>query len=500
MTSTACRKMRPVMHQHRYKSIVCIALSGLLSACSIQQANIKPIDVPASWMDAQSIEVVSDPNIALQRWWEAFEDPVLNKLISQAAANNYDLRIATQRLSQSRAMRDYNKGALMPQVSFAPQISRQQTGYNWTESLGLFNTLNLPFDATWEADIFGGLRLTVQASENDMQSSVESRRDTLVSLLAEVAVNYASVRAAQVRVDIIQKSIETAKENLRLTKLQYERGLISDLNLAKSQAQYEGTRASLQPILATIDSSVDSLALLLGIYPVEVRPLLDKPGQALNTPTRLPLTLPSEVMRNRPDIRQAERKLAAAIDRVGIAHTNYYPSFQIPLSVGYETTPFGLVFNPASLIWSYGLNLTQPIFQGGRLDAQLSNAEANAEASRLSYEKSIRSAVSEVETAMSGFKTQRNQVVSLSARVNDFGVTVNRSQELYNRGLKDYMVVLSSQSDLYDAQNQLEQSRLSEVKYLISLYKALGGGWQQLEESEVGTTTNVADTAASSKP
>jgi len=451
-------------------------------------------------MDAQSIEVVSDPNIALQRWWEAFEDPVLNKLISQAAANNYDLRIATQRLSQSRAMRDYNKGALMPQVSFAPQISRQQTGYNWTESLGLFNTLNLPFDATWEADIFGGLRLTVQASENDMQSSVESRRDTLVSLLAEVAVNYASVRAAQVRVDIIQKSIETAKENLRLTKLQYERGLISDLNLAKSQAQYEGTRASLQPILATIDSSVDSLALLLGIYPVEVRPLLDKPGQALNTPTRLPLTLPSEVMRNRPDIRQAERKLAAAIDRVGIAHTNYYPSFQIPLSVGYETTPFGLVFNPASLIWSYGLNLTQPIFQGGRLDAQLSNAEANAEASRLSYEKSIRSAVSEVETAMSGFKTQRNQVVSLSARVNDFGVTVNRSQELYNRGLKDYMVVLSSQSDLYDAQNQLEQSRLSEVKYLISLYKALGGGWQQLEESEVGTTTNVADTAASSKP
>lgn len=500
MTSTTCRKIRPIMSQYGYKSIACIAFSGLLSACSIQQAKIKPIDVPTSWIDSQSIEVVSDPNIALERWWEAFEDPVLNKLISQAAANNYDLRIATQRLSQSRASRDYNKGALMPQVSFAPQISRQQTGYNWTESLGLFNTLNLGFDATWEADIFGGLRLTVQASENDMQSSVESRRDTLVSLLAEVAVNYASMRAAQVRVDIIQKTIETAKENLRLTKLQYERGLISDLNLAKSQAQYEGTRASLQPILTTIDSSVDSLALLLGIYPVEIRPLLDKPGQALNTPSRLPLTLPSEVMRNRPDIRQAERKLAAAIDRVGIAHTNYYPSFQIPLTLGYETTPFGLVFNPASLIWSYGLNLTQPIFQGGRLDAQLSNAEANAEASRLSYEKSIRSAVSDVETAMSGFKTQRNQVVSLSARVNDFGVTVNRSQELYNRGLKDYMVVLSSQSDLYDAQNQLEQSRLSEVKYLISLYKALGGGWQQLEEAEGSESTKIVDIPTSSKP
>jgi outer membrane protein TolC len=213
--------------------------------------------------------------------------------------------------------------------------------------------------------------------------------------------------------------------------------------------------------------------------------LLEKQAPALNTPKRLPLVLPSEVMRNRPDVRQAERKLAASLDKVGVAKTNYYPSFQIPLSIGYETTPFGLIFSPGSLIWSYGLNISQSIFQGGQLDAKLSNAEANAEAMRLMYEKSFRTAVSEVETAMSGYKAQRNQVVSLVSRVNDFGITVSRSQELYKRGVKDYLSVLSSQSDLYTAQNALEQSRLSEVNYLISLYKALGGGWQSHELSEI---------------
>ncbi len=485
MTSRAFQSKQPKRAIMRScKTIAFIALAGLLNACSIQQANIKPAEAPASWVDAQSIEVVSDPNIVLQRWWESFEDPTLNQLIAQASTNNYDIKVATQRLVQSRAMRDYNKGALLPQITASPQINRQQTGYNWTEAMGLFNTLSVGFDATWEADIFGGLRLTVQASENEMLSSLESRRDTMVSLLAEVATNYATVRGAQVRAAIAKENISVNKETLRLTKVQFDRGLISDINLAKSQAQYEAAQANLQPLLATIDSSTNSLALLLGTYPAEIKPLLEKQTPALNTPRRLPLMLPSEVMRNRPDIRQAERKLAASLDRVGIAHTNYYPSFQIPLSVGYETTPFGLIFNPASLIWSFGLNVSQSIFQGGRLDAQLSNAEANAEASRLLYEKSFRSAVSEVETAMSGFKTQRNQVVSLTGRVNDFGVIVNRSQELYNRGLKDYIAVLSSQSDLYNAQNALEQTRLSEVNYLISLYKALGGGWQLLEQSE----------------
>jgi NodT family efflux transporter outer membrane factor (OMF) lipoprotein len=477
-----------------------IAITGLLTACSIQQAKISPVDVPKTWTDAQSLTLVKDPNIELQKWWESFEDPTLNQLISHAATGNYDIKIATQRLIQARALRDYNRGALQPQVSLTPQLSRSQTGYNWAEALGLFNTFNLGFDVTWEADIFGGLRLSVQAAENELQSSAESRRDTMVSLLAEVAMNYANLRSAQIRVSIVRKNIDVAKESLRLTKLQYDRGLISDLNLAKSQAQYENVQSSLQPLLATIDSSINSLALLLGTYSNEIKPLLEKQGSALNTPSRLPLELPSEVMRNRPDIRQAERKLAAALDKVGIAHTNYFPSFQIPLSIGYETTPFGLLFNPASLIWSYGLNITQPIFQGGRLDAQLSNAEANAEASRLSYEKSVHSAFSEVETAMSGYKTQRNQVVSLSGRVNDFDVIVNRSKELYKRGLKDYLSVLSSESDLYAAQNNLEQSRLQEITYLFTLYKALGGGWQMTEHIETQTQASGIALSSANKP
>ena len=475
------------------QTLVVLVMAGLLSACSIQQAQIKPVETPSSWTDAQSIEVVSDPSAALQKWWESFEDPTLNLLIAQASTNNYDIKVATQRLIQARASRDYNKGALLPQVSASPQISRQQTGYNWTEALGLFNTLNLAVDATWEADIFGGLRLNVQASENEMLSSVESRRDTLVSLLAEVATNYATVRGSQARAVIARENIAIAKESVRLTKVQFDRGLISDINLAKAQAQYEAALANLQPLLATIDSSTNSLALLLGTYPAEIKPLLEKQAPALNTPKRLPLVLPSEVMRNRPDIRQAERKLAASLDKVGVAKTNYYPSFQIPLSIGYETTPFGLIFNPASLNWSYGLTISQSLFQGGKLDAQLSNAEANAEAMRLMYEKSFRTAVSEVESAMSGFKTQRNQVVSLASRVNDFGITVSRSQELYKRGLKDYLAVLSSQSDFYNAQNALEQSRLSEVNYLISLYKALGGGWQSVDFPETITTASNQD-------
>lgn len=500
MTSMVLQSRRQRALKRSCKTIALLALSALLNACSIQQGKIKPVETPSSWSNAQSVEIEKDPNVVLQKWWESFEDPVLNQLISKASTNNYDIRVATQRLIQARSLRDYNKGALLPQVSASPQISRQQTGTNWAEALGLFNTLNLAVDATWEADIFGGLRLTVQASENEMLSSVESRRDTLVSLLAEVATNYATLRGAQVRAAIVRENIAISKELLRLTKVQYDRGLISDINLAKSQAQYEAAQSNLQPLLATIDSSTNSLALLLGTYPAEIKPLLDKQAPALNTPTRLPLELPSEVMRNRPDIRQAERKLAASLDRVGVAQTNYYPSFQIPLSIGYETTPFGLIFNPASLIWSFGLNVSQSIFQGGRLDAQLSNAQANAEANRLMYEKSFRSAVSEVETALSGFKTQRNQVVSLTGRVNDYGVLVNRSQELYKRGLKDYLSVLNSQSDLYNAQNVLEQSRLSEVNYLISLYKALGGGWQLLEQSETSDVAENTDLPEQNKP
>ena len=455
-----------------------------MAACSIPVADIKSVEVPKNWTDGQSIAAVNDPNVVLQHWWESFEDSTLNTLIAQAVQNNYDLRVATQRLIQARAMRDYNKGALLPQTNITPQVSRQQMGATWAGSVGLFDTFNLTFNATWEADIFGGLRLSVQASENEFLSSVESRRDTLVSLLAEVATNYANLRTAQVTIVIAQNNIQATKESLRLTKVQYDRGLISDLNLAKSQAQYEAAQASLQPLLATVDSSINSLALLLGTYPGEVRPLLEKPGQALNVPERLPLTLPSDVLRNRPDIRQAERKLAAALDRVGIAHTKFLPSFQIPLMIGYETTPYDLWFNPSSLVWNFGLNITQPLFQGGRLDAQLTNAQANAEASRLQYEKSVRSAVSDVETALSGFKAQSNKHVALAGKVNDFDVIVNRSQELFKRGLKDYISVLSSQSELYDAQGALEQVRLAKVSQLIGLYKALGGGWQSLDEAQ----------------
>jgi NodT family efflux transporter outer membrane factor (OMF) lipoprotein len=493
MTAEVMQTRSPQAQMRRFKTIVFFAISALLTACSIQQTPIQPVESPASWMNAQSIEVVSDPSADLQKWWESFEDPTLNLLIAQASANNYDIKVATQRLIQARASRDYNKGALLPQITTSPQISRGQTGYNWAEALGLFNTLNLAVDATWEADIFGGLRLTVQASENEMLSSIESRRDTLVSLLAEVATNYATVRGTQARAAIARDNMAAAKEAVRLTQVQFDRGLVSDVNLAKAKAQYELAQGSLHPLLATIDSSTNSLALLLGSYPAEIKPLLEKQAPVLNTPKRLPLVLPSEVMRNRPDIRQAERKFAASLDKVGVAKTNYYPSFQIPLSIGYETTPFGLIFSPGSLIWSYGLTITQSIFQGGRLDAQLSSAEANAEAMRLMYEKSFRTAVSEVETAMGGFKAQRNQVVSLVSRVNDFGITVKRSKELYKRGVKDYLSVLSSQSDLYTAQNALEQSRLSEVNYLISLYKALGGGWQSHELSEIYAEASKQD-------
>jgi outer membrane protein, multidrug efflux system len=459
----------------------------LVAGCSAGPDYKEPaLTVPASWQEAQQKGVDIRP-VEMTRWWTTFSDPLLNSLVERAVQSSFDLRIAEARIREARASRAVVAAGAWPTVDILGSYSRNRTSEN-ALALGtlahqgggqleqdLFKT---GFDASWEIDVFGGVRRAVEAADATMAASVESRRDVLVTLLGDVAKNYIDLRGFQRRLAVARANLKAQQDTVELTRIRFQAGLTSDLEVAQAEAQANTTAAQIPTLEASLKQAAYSLDLLLGLAPGVLWDELANERAIPSLPPEVLVGLPSELLRRRPDIRVAERQLAAATAQVGSAMADLFPKFSLTGLAGLQSISASDWFTGRSRYWSIGPTVTWPIFDAGRIRANIEIRNAQQEQALNQYEKTVLAALGDVEKSLVSYSREQVRQRSLAEAVASSRRAVEMASELYIRGLNDFLNVLDTQRSLYAAENDLAQSEATMASNLVALYKALGGGWE----------------------
>lgn len=442
-------------------------------------------EVPAEWSAPAPVQ--TGP-LDISRWWGVFNDLELDSLIQRAMESNKDLKLAEARIREARAQRGVVASAAYPTVDVAASYSRSRTSEH-----GLSSTVNpiagrdlfqFGFDAGWEIDIFGKVRRAVEASDADIQASEEDRRDVLVTLLAEVARNYLEVRGSQLQLSITRENLKAQEQTVQLTRDRFAVGLSSELNIAQAEAQLASTESQVPALENKERESIHQLGVLLGQEPGALLRELSRDAPLPVAPPEVPVGLPSDLLRRRPDIRRAERQLAASTARIGVATADLYPRFSLTSLSGMQAiAPTNLVV-PESSFWSIGPTVKWPVFDAGRIRALIQVQDARQEQALVTYEKTVLTALKDTENALTAYSKEQVRRRSLAQAVEANRRAFVIAGELYARGLVDFLNVLESQRSLYVSQELLAQSELNITTDLVALYKALGGGWDTTGRDE----------------
>ena len=460
------------------------AVLAMAAGCTVGPDYVPPeTQAPAQWTEAATPGLIGtgpEAGRQLERWWTAFKDPTLDRLVERAVADNLDLKIAEQRLLEARAQRAEAAAGFYPTLDGSASAERQRysTALKFPPFGGIANTFQAGFDASWEIDIFGKTRRAVEAADASVQATVESRRDVLVSLLAELGQDYATLRSAQARLVIADRNIKADQDGLDLTRDKYKGGLGNELDVAQAQAQLETINAAVPQLQTAVAQQSHAIAVLLGQEPGALEAELATPAALPPAPPVLPAAVPSDVVRNRPDIRAAEREIAGANAQIGVAIAQMFPSFSITPSFGIAGGSLSHLLNDGALQWGAPASISVPIFEGGKLEANVAQAKAVAEEDRLTYRKTVLTAFQEVEDALVAYGAERRRHDRLIAAVAADRIAVDRATALYRSGLGNFLSVLDGERSLYSAEDAAAQSELTLTQQTIALYKALGAGWQ----------------------
>ena len=420
-------------------------------------------------------------------WWTVFEDQTLTSLIDRAVQSNLDLKLAEARIHQARAARGVAASGIGPTVdttvSFTRSRSPEQTS-NGTEGV-VSNQYQAGFDAGWELDIFGGVRRGIEAADADLQAAVETRRDVLVTLTAEVARNYIDFRAFQQRIAISGRNLKAQQHSAGLTRQRFEAGFVSGLDVANAQAQVATTAAQIPLLEASAQQSIYSLSVLLGQEPAaliqELSPALAVPA----APPSVPMGVPSDLLRRRADIRRAEAEIHAATARIGVATADLFPRFTLSGSVGLQASDVGPWFSWANRLWSFGPSVGWRVFETGRIRSNIEVQKALEEQSLIVYRQTVLTALQEVENVLVASAKEQERRQALVAAVAANRKAVDLAMRLYVEGQTDFLNVLQAQQSLYATEDAFLQSAQSVSTNLVALYKALGGGWEAEPQEEV---------------
>jgi outer membrane protein, multidrug efflux system len=436
----------------------------------------------------------------LATWWQNFGDTNLDSLVTMAVQSNLTLRVAQAHVLEARAERDVSSGSLWPSVGTSGSYSRNRYGFNNFPPLPPgtpldYNLYNAGFDATWEIDIFGGTRRTIEAANAEMGAAVFSQRDVLVSLLAEVARNYIAARGYQQRLAITLQNIQVQQNILNLTSNRFEVGLSSDLDVQQATALLAATEAEVPSLKTGFDQSVHHLAVLLGQPPGALMNEMSVEKPIPLTPPAVPVGLPSDLLQRRPDVQKSESELAAATARIGAAKADLFPKFSLTGFAGVESISTGNLFDYASRYWSAGPTVQWEIFQAGSIRANVRVQNARQEQALDTYQQTVLVALEDVENAITAYAREQTRRESLSQSVQADEQALELSTQLYNSGLADFLGALDSERSLYAAQDALVQSDQTVSLNLVQLYKALGGGWETAEnQSSLARAQNINPT------
>ncbi|MEN8163703.1 MAG: TolC family protein [Acidobacteriota bacterium] len=475
--------------------VAALAIATTTGCITVGPDYVEPeIETPDAWHTAATTGI-GDGTATLQTWWNEFDDPILSDLIHRSTEGNLSLREALWRVEEARALRGIAGSPGSPQVNATGQSSRSEASDNGLGAdlapPGGFEAQSLHdygVGASWEIDLFGRIRRQAEAADATTQGSVEAYRDVMVSLYAEVALAYVSVRSSQERIGLAKANVQGQEETLQLTGDRFAVGLVSALDVAQAESNVANTR-SLIPVLETrLSQSLNRLAVLLGESPGALHDELATPAPIPHEPPAVIVSLPAELLRQRPDVRLAERGLAAQTARIGVATADLYPSFSLGGFLGLQSTSGGDFFDSGSLTWNVGLPIRWNIFSGGRIRNQIRAEEARTEQMLAAYEQTVLSALEESENSMVAYANE----VKRRSHLRDSVEATEHSLELvltqYRSGLTNFQNVLDTQRSLLTRQDELAASEGDAVSNLIRLYRALGGGWDPETPIEVPAT------------
>ena len=464
---------------------------SLFCALALAGCNVGPNfrapepDAPGSWIhpvrqnypSSQPAKTTSDGPADVAQWWKNFNDPLLDSLIDRSISANLDLRQAASRLREARATFGFVAADEYPQIGTSGSYARSASGAGAVDNgHSLYRT---GLDASWELDIFGGIRRNAEAARADIDAAVEDRRDVLISVVSEVAIDYVSLRGYQRQLEIARGNLEAQKKSADLTRRLFAGGFNSRLDVANSDALV-ATTASTIPVLETQRrQTMYSIAVLLAEPPGELIGELSVPQPIPIAPPNVPVGLPSELLRRRPDVRRAVAQLHAATARIGAAEADLYPRFSLTGEFGFENPKPASLLDYSSHFWSFGPAVSWPLFDGGRIRANIAVRDEVEVQAVLSYRASMLTALNDVENALVAYAEEQEHRAALADAVDANRQAVALATQLYTQGQTDFLNVLTAQRSLFSSEDSLVASDRSVVTDLITVYKALGGGWEE---------------------
>ncbi len=484
------RRSKPIKH------LILPAVAILAAGCTVGPDYHTPqTPTPTAFLNpstaptTQTSATVSRP-VDLVEWWTTFHDPVLNSLIHRAVNDNLDLQQATARLRAARGQRGVIGATQLPELDASGYYHRSGAGRgNVTTSTTPGGTTvvhnnayrqdnyQYGFDATWELDVFGGVRRSVEAADANIVSAIEDRRDVLVSLVAEVAVDYIALRGYQYQLQIAEDNLTAERRTADLTRRKFNAGFVSRLDVANADAQVFSTEADIPTLEIQARQMMYALSTLLAHEPGALVEELSAARPIPPLPPEVPIGLPAELLRRRPDIRRAEAQLHAATAQIGVATSALYPQFTLSGSLDIQASHLRGLGNWANNLWSVGPSVTWPIFAGGRILANIDVQNAVQQQALLTYRQTVLAALQDVENALIAYSREQARRNTLVEAVSANQQALALATRLYEQGQTDFLNVLNAERSVFNSQTLLNQSNVNIATDLASLYKALGGGW-----------------------
>jgi NodT family efflux transporter outer membrane factor (OMF) lipoprotein len=454
-----------------------LALALLAAGGAAPAADPNPrLDSPARFSGGDAEGAAGLEGLA---WWRQLGDPVLDGLMNRAVGGSLDVQQAQARILQARATLGSAKADQWPTVNAKASYARERDSQAAsTSGAGTYSLDKAGLDASWEVDLFGGRRKAREAALARLEASVEDLGATILTLQGEVASTYITLRSDQALLEIARQNAEVQRQTVEVTEERCRLGLITSLDVAQAKAQLAATRAELPASEAAIQVSIHRLGVLLGLEPTALAGELAGARPLPSAQALVATGLPAELLSRRPDLRKAERNLAAAMADVGVAKADLYPKFDLTLGLGLQSLGAGSFASPANRYGSIVPGLSLPIFNRGSLKAAVAKKQAVYQEGLASFRAAYHSALEDVENALSNYYAEkgRHQDLADSARCSQEALEL--AQERYRRGLSTFLDVLTAQTTLQSAQGNLSQSDAKVLTCLVSLYKALGGGWQ----------------------
>ncbi len=490
------------------RPICCLALfvPALISGCTMvgpDYTKVRP-ESPQNWEARmeKGLQATRPKQENLSRWWTVFNDPVLTRLEEKAVKGNLDLKSALSRLRQARIRRGITRSDLYPGLDAGGRVQRQQTSESMPSAYGGKEQDYYlgQFDSSWELDLFGGIRRSVQTAQAELEASQANLNDVLTSLMAEVALNYIEVRTFQHRLAITRENIETQEKTYELNSSRYEAGLVDELAVQQSLRNLERTRSQVSSLENGLIAAKNRLSVLLGLSPGALETELTPVKTIPQIPPRVAVGIPAEAMRRRPDIRNAERRLAAQTSRIGAATAELYPRFHLFGTIGLEALDASSdFFDAKSQFWNIGPGISWNIFHGRALRLNIDLQTEKQKEALIAYKSAVLHAREEIEDALTAYAKEQMREQSLEKAVDAAQRTEFLARDRYKAGLIDFYNVLDAQRSLLELEDELTRSRGQVASSLARLYKALGGGWQfygrPLEHADhIGNVENLAYT------